>query len=755
MRAVVTRPVEDAERLAAPLRARGVEVFVEPLLAVMTAAAADVSLDGVQAFLLTSANGARALAEALADRPIGFHRPALCVGDQTARVATELGFVRVSSAGGDVHSLAALVRDTLTPAGGALVHAAGGAVAGDLQTLLDDAGFTVHRRVLYETRPAKGFSEAFRTLLREGGVDHVFFYSPRTARTFADLASAEDLREACRGIGAYCLSQAVADALTGLPFRPKVAAEPTQDSLLAVFDEDNANALAGVSFQAAPSDAGRASSEGDGTMTERPKAGQTGQDKDIPASAKATAAESGSPDATPQESGTKESGTKAASPKEAPTKEAPAKEAPAKEAKEAPKTTPPATPPPKAAKATTTGPAKPATAGAPQTTASPKPAGLTSGGMLAGIVGLLVLLVILLAAWATLPLWRGSLPAGLRAATAPLVPGAAAADRVAGLEDDLRHLESRVGALSERVDALDRAASAAAPASAPASGPAPMAAAPTGDGGGGGGGGVAQGDLDALRERLDALAATQPADLSDEVAAVEKRVGELQASRAEASAVLNLSDRVAGVEEALRHQEARQARAVAVLVMVGQLRNAVDTGRPFADDLRSLRAVAPDDLDMAAATDGWAARAEGGVPTLTTLRQSFAAHADAIIRSSATDATAEGSWWARTVDRLTSVVSVRRTDGDAVGNGPAAVVSRAERDLDDGNLSAAVAEVATLDGPAAEVAADWLAGARARLAAETGLAALTGEALARLKAADVPAPAADPKAESGDTGREG
>lgn len=748
MRAVVTRPVEDAERIAAPLRDRGVEVFVEPLLAVVTAAAAEVSIDGVQAFLLTSANGARALAAALKDAPHGLQLPALCVGDQTMRVARELGFSSVLAADGDVESLAALVRRTLRPANGDLLHAAGSVVAGDLRELLEGDGFQVRRKVLYETRAAKGFSSAFQTLMHDGAVDCVLLYSPRTARTFADLATRDDLRDACRDLTAYCLSQAVADALGDLPFhRVRVAPEPNQEALLSVFDEDNAYAFARV-----PSQAGDEDPEGDGTMTERPKAGKTSDEPKT--------------DKDGQGSPTPPSGKDAPAPKESKdTKDAKdakdAKDTKAGKDAAKPETKPEAKPAAAATpKSTAGGPAAPAPGATPAAGAMPgasrsgedaatAPAPARSG-VSGAVVAVLVVLIVLLGLWATLPMWRGALPQGLQDATAPMVPGGGG-EQVAVLEGEVAGLRDRVSALTTSLDELQQRVSALESASAPVAGADGALTA------------EAREALRTLQQRVDELAQAQPQNLEQQVAALDERLREIQASRAEASTVLNLTDRVARVEDAVRQQEARQATAVAFLVSVGQLRAAVDSGRAFEAELRSARAVAPEGVAVEPATDGWADWATQGVPTLTGLRQAFAERSDAILRASVNLDEGDG-WWDRTLDRMLSVVSVRRTDGEAVGDAAAAVVSRAEQDLEAGDLSAAITEVEKLSGAAEEAAAEWLAAARARLAAEEGLAALTGEALARLQAAQTgsgaqgSAPASgqgDDAASGGTTGQEG
>lgn len=231
---LITRPAEDAERLAAPLRARGIAVRVEPLLTVVPLPV-EIETGGLAGLLLTSANGVRALAAVMARRDL----PAFCVGDQTARVAADLGFTDVRSAAGDIDSLAVLVIASLPPSAGPLLHAAASAVAGDLAGRLGAAGFTVHRAVLYETVPADALTPETAEALRSGVIGAIVLYSPRTAGTFATLAKKAELREACTGVTVYCLSPAVAAGLGDLGFhRVRIAEAPTQAALLALLDAD-------------------------------------------------------------------------------------------------------------------------------------------------------------------------------------------------------------------------------------------------------------------------------------------------------------------------------------------------------------------------------------------------------------------------------------------------------------------------------------------------------------------------------------
>ena len=229
---LITRPAEDGEALADMVRGHGMEPVLEPMMNIVPTDAAP-DLDGVQAVLLTSANGARALAGSIAERDI----PVFAVGDATARTARALKFSTVDSADGNVAALAELVRDRLDPAAGALLHPAGSEVAGDLAGSLSNYGFSVRRVVLYEARLAVEISEATCRLLGEGSLDAILFFSPRTAQTFVILVNQAGLPSACADLDAVCLSAAVADAVQELPWHSvRVARKPETGALIAELD---------------------------------------------------------------------------------------------------------------------------------------------------------------------------------------------------------------------------------------------------------------------------------------------------------------------------------------------------------------------------------------------------------------------------------------------------------------------------------------------------------------------------------------
>lgn len=231
--ALVTRPRQEADGLAAELATRGIAALIEPLLQIHPRVPEAFDLDGVQAVLCTSGNGVDGLVQATGDRGVRI----LAVGDATAARARAAGFTAVESAGGNVDDLVRLAAARLDPRYGLLIHVAGDLVAGDLAAGLGRIGFAVERRVLYEARPISALSPATLDSLRRGGIRFALFFSPRSSAIFARLAAAARVAECCATITALSISPAADAALVGLPWLDRrVADRPGQAALLDMLD---------------------------------------------------------------------------------------------------------------------------------------------------------------------------------------------------------------------------------------------------------------------------------------------------------------------------------------------------------------------------------------------------------------------------------------------------------------------------------------------------------------------------------------
>lgn len=238
MRIVVTRPVGDAEAMAAALRERGHDVLVHPLLEVVFRPLSFFMCDGVSKLIVTSRNALRSLA---ASEAITTARAlsVFCVGEATAAVAAQLGFAEVHTGPGTAKGLADVILQMPEPERqGIFLYLTGEHLAFDLQAALTAHGVSVRREITYETREApEAATHELVEKLREG-VDGVILMSPRTASMFARVLKQAKVPKANSPLTCYCLSEAVAAPLQQIAdIIIHVAPKPSEVDLLALTDE--------------------------------------------------------------------------------------------------------------------------------------------------------------------------------------------------------------------------------------------------------------------------------------------------------------------------------------------------------------------------------------------------------------------------------------------------------------------------------------------------------------------------------------
>ena len=235
---LVTRPRAQAGELVALLRARGLASVQVPTVEVDEAAAAGLdemlaSLDGASWLVLTSANGARAVADRL--HALGRSLPngirVAAVGPATADALRSAG-VAVDHVPHQYLTVA--IADGLGDVGGRrVVLARADAATEDLGNALRERGTIVEEVVAYRTveGPNAGRDRLRAALSAE--LDGVTFTSSSTVRGLMRMASPTD-RGRARALPAFCIGPVTAATARGAGFAVSaVATEHTATGLAA------------------------------------------------------------------------------------------------------------------------------------------------------------------------------------------------------------------------------------------------------------------------------------------------------------------------------------------------------------------------------------------------------------------------------------------------------------------------------------------------------------------------------------------
>ena len=188
------------------------------------------------------------------------------------------------------------------------------------------------------------------------------------------------------------------------------------------------------------------------------------------------------------------------------------------------------------------------------------------------------------------------------------------------------------------------------------------------------------------------------------------------------SAIADLNAKVGMLSIAERgaDQDAASAKSAASVLAFANLRAAIDSGRPYATELASLRSLAPGIGNFGALP----AFAEQGIPTLAELTTSLKTASDAAIDAEPTASTGDESFFGSVLQSAKSMIRVRRIDGNATGDDPDAVLARTAAKLKQGDLVEAIQDAESLQGAPRQALASWIDAARARASAEDTLSRL-------------------------------
>jgi len=188
--------------------------------------------------------------------------------------------------------------------------------------------------------------------------------------------------------------------------------------------------------------------------------------------------------------------------------------------------------------------------------------------------------------------------------------------------------------------------------------------------------------------------------------------------------VAKLSARMAILET----RQAHAAQAAAAVLASAAVAEASQGSGSFADELATLRASSPPSPEL----ETLARLAAAGAPSRAALASSFPGYA-ARAASAARAPGEKAGLGDRIAYALTKIVSLRRV-GDVAGDGPDALLARAERLVDDGDLDRAFRQLDRLPPAAREAMAPWRARAERRAEIDRAAQALRARALAELAA---------------------
>ena len=229
---LITRPLTEAQLLARSLRQEGYKVLIDPLLQIRSIECPFIDTRSVQAFVATSMNGIRRLAQLVSHRDI----PLYTVGEISALEAEKMGFNQVYGAQGSITSLLQMMQENIDPKAGKILYFSGQEIKGDLVNVLTQKSFDIERLIVYEALAAQSLQSETKEALITGRLKAILFFSPRTSEIFVNLSSM--YAQVFKNIMIVCLSSEVASPLQKFQWQQiLIAPERTGRSMVSLLTE--------------------------------------------------------------------------------------------------------------------------------------------------------------------------------------------------------------------------------------------------------------------------------------------------------------------------------------------------------------------------------------------------------------------------------------------------------------------------------------------------------------------------------------
>lgn len=223
-----------------------------------------------------------------------------------------------------------------------------------------------------------------------------------------------------------------------------------------------------------------------------------------------------------------------------------------------------------------------------------------------------------------------------------------------------------------------------------------------------------EGRITTLEQRIAALESLPHPTNTVDLAPLEKRIAALEAApKPEATPQHN--EEIAALKDDVEKLKSDNHTDLKSIILIGQLQDAVKSGRPYANELSALIALKPELKEKLAPASASSAT---GVATLAQLQQQFAQSISGAMEPAQKSFT----------QNLRSLVKIRKVGAAQQGKDDEAIIARAEAKLNAGDIAAALHETDALSPAGMEKFARWQNNAKATLAASAALAALQGGA---------------------------
>jgi uroporphyrinogen-III synthase len=221
---VLLRSEDENTEMADFIVSKDFEPLTEPILIINDLEADYSPIKKGSPLIFTSAHGVRVLANHVKERD----NPVYAVGRNTEAAARQEGFFQVETGEGGVENLADMLVSSLKDTKETPVYIRAADISHDLRRILHQKGVSIAEITAYSAEPAQNLSLSLLQSLDRREVGAILFYSKRGGEVFSGLIEQYARSVRLKSIKALCISEAVLQSVSVLPFRQCLVA-PTAD----------------------------------------------------------------------------------------------------------------------------------------------------------------------------------------------------------------------------------------------------------------------------------------------------------------------------------------------------------------------------------------------------------------------------------------------------------------------------------------------------------------------------------------------
>lgn len=211
---VIARAADENDELSEAILAAGFQPLSEAVMSIEYLEVACPELHPDTPLVFTSANGVKAFS-CLSDLR---SNPVYTVGRNTADEARRVGFTSIETAAGTVDDLVDILLKVCVERAVEPLYVRGEYISKDLKSALATKQVSCRELTAYRSVPAQNLSMQLLKTLDARDVVAVLFFSAKGGRVFCDLIEQYDRAARMRTTKALCISEAVLQSVSVLPF---------------------------------------------------------------------------------------------------------------------------------------------------------------------------------------------------------------------------------------------------------------------------------------------------------------------------------------------------------------------------------------------------------------------------------------------------------------------------------------------------------------------------------------------------------